>query len=251
MTAPDEQEIDIALRSPEEVGARIIVLAALCRRLFLEDPAAMEALEEDPETERWDLNAWLDERGLSAVVTPEERRLLERPVGQFAPEELARGPWLSEALMALAWAACLVDVLPPPVEPVDVAPVLAQIPAPWDELRPFIDRLRLRSEEEIAFERERAEVWAWRAGIETERRATRGRAARELQAVIEEVVHEAAVSGVLPPETLADFPVDHVPFNALPMEQVEQIALIASARLHALNWLCGFGETWETVPLEI
>lgn len=251
MTAPDEQEIDISLRSPEEVGARIVVLGALCRRLFLDDPAAVEALEEDPETERWDLNAWLDERGLSAVVTPEERRLLERPVGRLTPEERVKGPWLGEALMALAWAASLVDALPPPAEPADVAPLLALIPAPWDELRSFIDRLRLRSEEEIAFERERAEVWAWRAGIEMERRTAQGQAARELQAVIEEVVHEAVASGVLPPATPTDFPVDHFPFSALPTEQVEQVALIASARLHALNWLCGFGETWDSVPLEI
>lgn len=251
MTARDEQEIEISLRSPEEVGARIVVLAALCRRLFLEDPTAKEALEEDPETERWDLNAWLDERGLSAILTPEERRLLERPVGRLTPEELARGPWLSEALVALAWAVSLMDALPQPMGPADVATVLPRIPAPWDELRPFIGRLSLRSEAEIALERERAEIWAWRAGIEAERRAARGRAAHELQAVIEEVVQEAAASGLLPPAKLADFQVDSVPFSALPMEQVEQIALISSARLHALNWLCGFGETWDTVPLDI
>ncbi len=251
MTAPDEQEIEISLRSAEEVGARIVVLAALCRRLFLEDPQAVELLDEEPETERWDLKAWLDECGLSAIVTPEERRLLERPVGRLTPDELAQEPWLSEALTALAWAACLVDALPPPVEPADVAPVLARIPAPWDELRPFIGRLSLRSEAEIALERERAEIWAWRAGIEEERRSARGRAARDLQAVVEEVVKEAVASGLLPQAKLADFQVNGAPFSALSREQVEQIALIASARLHAFNWLCGFGETWDTVPLDI
>ncbi len=29
------------------------------------------------------------------------------------------------------------------------------------------------------------------------------------------------------------------------------LAAIAAHRLHALNWVCGFGETWDTVPDEI
>jgi hypothetical protein len=251
MTGAADQEIEISLRSAGEVGARLVVLATLCRRLFLEDPAAEDVLGEDREAERWDLAAWLKEYGLDAYLTSEERELLDRPAGSLSEEDLASETWLSEALVALAWSASLLDVLPPPVEPSDPGPVLARIPAPWDDVRPFLKSITLRSEEEIAMERERAEIWAWRAGIEAERRAAKGRAARELQETIAEVVREAAASGLLPSSGLADFPVDGLPLSALSEERWEQIAVIATARLHALNWLCGFGERWDDVPLDI
>lgn len=251
MTGAADHEIDITLRSAEEVGARLVVLAALCRRLFLEDPAAKDVLGEDPEAERWDLAAWLNEHGLDAHLTPQERDLLNRPAGSLSEEDLASETWLSEALVALAWSAALVDALPPPVEPSEPGPVLARTPAPWDDVRPFLKSITLRNEEEIARERERAEIWAWRAGIEAERRAAQGRAALELQETIAAVVREAVASEFLPSSGLADFPVDGMPFSAIPDERWEQIAVITTARLHALNWLCGFGERWDDVPLDI
>jgi len=251
MTGSVDQEIEINLRSAGEVGARLVVLDTLCRRLFLEDPAAKDVLGEEPEAERWDLAAWLNEHGLSAHLTPKEREMLDRPAGSLSEEDLASETWLGEALVVLAWSASLLDALPPPVEPSEPGPVLARIPAPWDDVRPFLKSITLRSEQEIAMERERAEIWAWRAGIEVERRAAKGRAARELQETIAEVVREAAASGLLPSSRLADFPVDGLPFSALPEERREQVAVIATARLHALNWLCGFGDRWDNVPLDI
>ncbi len=40
-----------------------------------------------------------------------------------------------------------------------------------------------------------------------------------------------------------------VPFYRLSEEQQDDVAWLAELRLRALNWACGFGESWETAPL--
>ena len=42
--------------------------------------------------------------------------------------------------------------------------------------------------------------------------------------------------------------VDSLP---LPDDAREPLAILATERLRALNWLCGFGSDWDHVPLDI
>ena len=249
MATTEPDEIDIQLRPPDEVGARIVVLATVYRRLFLEMPTSQSLLQEDPEAERFDLRAWLDQESLTRQATAEELRLIETPVGRLSPDGVAAALWAGEALAALAWAAGLAEIPSSPA-PANLAPVLDQIPAPWGAVAPFKDAIELRGEEEIARERERAELWLWRANIEQDRREAKGKARSELTGLIREVTREAAEAGLISQPENEDFSVDGVAVTALDRDRIEEIAAIAGARLHALNWLCGFGESWDAVPLE-
>jgi hypothetical protein len=246
-----ERAIEITLREPVDVGRRLVVLATLCRRAFLEALPNSFELDDDPEAEQFDLATWLTEHGLDGELTADERRLLVAPVGRLPGDETRAATWNAEALIALGWASGLLASLPDPIDLVDPAPVLQVVPAPWDDPRRWIAEAALRSEESIAFERERAEVWLWRAEIEEERRRLRGRARAELEADVGDVVGECVEAGLLPAGTRADFPVAGRPFFQIDPDQIDVIAGVAGVRLHALNWLCGFGSSWDDVPLDV
>jgi hypothetical protein len=245
-----DEEIDINLRPAAEVGRRLVVLATLCRRAFLESASDDLDPEDDPETERFDLETWLDDQGLGAEQTIWERQFLNTAVGALAEDEARAGTWNAEALVALGWAVGLIDQMPDPVGPTDPAPVLSATPAPWDDPRSWIASIELRPEETVALERERAEIWLWRAEIEDERRQLRGRALSTLESDLREVVRESAEAGLLTSPD-ADFPVSSRPFHTLDQETIDLVAGVAGVRLHALNWLCGFGTSWDDVPLDL
>jgi hypothetical protein len=107
-----------------------------------------------------------------------------------------------------------------------------------------------RPEESIAMERERAELWLWRAAIEDDWGVASPRERVELDAAIAETAREAAATGLLV-ATNGDFAVNGTTFRHLRSDQQELIGAVAEARLHALNWVCGFGESWDAVPLDI
>ncbi len=244
-------EIDINLRPPSETGRRLVVLATLCRRAYLESVSTASELDEDPETERFDLLTWLEEQGLGSDLTADERRLLDTPVGALSLDETRAATWNAEALVALGWAAGLLEAIPDPVAPADPNPILVATPAPWDEAVGWTASIRLRPEETVAFERERAEVWLWRAEIEAERRSLRGRALTSLEDDLRDVVRESVEAGLLPSADGRDFAVAGRPFRALDEDAIDVIATVANVRLHALNWLCGFGASWDDVPLDL
>jgi hypothetical protein len=239
-------ELDINLRLAPEVGARILILAALCQRAYLEtaDPA------DDPAGELFDLRGWLVQEELLSHATPEERWLLEAPLGQAGAEAEATMALAAEPLSALAWAAHLLDAMPPYAEFASPEAILARLPAPWDATASFIAELALRPEDVVATERERAELWAWRAGIADERRAAGRRERDEIDQEIAETIADVAAAGLLP-TTGRDLAVAGRPFPALPPDTQDTIGAIAAERLHALNWLCGFGAAWDDVPLDV
>lgn len=249
--ARNGEEIEINLRRPSEVARRVVVLATICRRAYLELPAGTDELDEDPEAEGFDLVAWLEEHDLERALTPDERRLLDAAVGTLAEDEARAATWNAEALLALGWAGGLLPTLSDPVQAGDPRAVLAAVPAPWDNPAAWIASFALREEEEVARERERAEIWLWRSEIEEERRQLGGRRLAELETDLRDVVRESVESGLIPDDWWGDFRVEGVPFAALDADRIELIAAVAGVRLHALNWLCGFGTSWNDVPLDV
>jgi hypothetical protein len=247
----DDDEIDISLRPAQVVGRRLVILATLCRRAFLESRQARGELDEDPEVERFDLWMWLQDHELEPDLTVDEVRMFETEVGMLSNDEASAATWNSEALVALAWATEMIETLSEPNLTLDPANVLAVIPAPWVDPNAWITSVIVRAENEIARERERAEVWLWRAETEEERRQLRGRARQALEADIADVVNESIAAGLLSNDARGDFRVADVPFHNLSSDQIDAISVIAAVRLHALNWLCGFGTNWDDVPLEI
>lgn len=246
----NDDEIDIHLRAPTDVAARILVLASVCRYVGLRASPTPSAATDDIAAARFDLRSWLTLEGLSGAVVPTEARLLERDASTLAPDELSAITWRAEALVALGWALALVPELPPPDQPTDPSSLLAGLPQPYDATDSFRRQTSLRPEPEIAHERERAEVWHWRSDLADLQASASAGERRELAALVRDVTREATASGLISGSRAEDFVVAGRPFLTLPAADRELIAIVAEQRLHALNWLCGFGQDWDSVPLD-
>ena len=248
----DDGDVDINLRPPAEVAARVIVLASVCRLAFSlarRDPH--QALSSDLAAEAYDLHAWLRLEGLDDAIVPSERRVLEPSAASLAAPDLQAATWRTEALAALGWALGLLPELPSVALPVDPAPLFAAIPDAYDATAAFRRRGALRDETRIAIERERAELWHWRADVELLQTDATGRERSDLAQLVRDVAIEAAAGGLLPQPVGDDFNVDGRAFRALTNDEREQIGAIAEQRHHAFNWLCGFGDDWDGVPLDL
>ena len=245
-----DDELDITLRAPAVVASRAVVLSVVCRRAHLE-LAPGDLGPDDPEGERFDLAAWIAEEGLDPVLTPAEQRLLKTRVGKLPRTDVLAASWQIEGLAVLAWALALLADPPAYDAPVEPAALLALIPAPWTSTRSLRTTANLRPESEIADERERAELWHWRAETAATPAGTSARDDRDLRALVREVAEEAHAAGLLAPPAGHDFPVAGRPYRDLSAEAREPLAIVAAERLRALNWLCGFGTDWEHVPLDI
>lgn len=251
----DDDSIDINLRSASEVGARMVVLAAIIRRAAIEMPLDEDEENEDeeldtPEGERFDLITALTSGPLAGASTAGERAFVTAPLGSIGERDALEASWQVEALAALAAASIPRHAMPEPWKQVDPGPLLAAIPEPWDDLNAFVASLALFDEESIAFERERAELWLWRTAIDDDVRMSSGRDRDELLTILRDAVQEAADAKLI--ETAGrDFRVGKARFAEVDPETKAVIAEIARQRLHALNWLCGFGQDWDTVPLDL
>jgi hypothetical protein len=150
--------------------------------------------------------------------------------------------WRGEALGTLLWALQLVE-LPGYDQPFDADEIAATDLAEAD----------LRDGEEIELERDSARLWHWRA------RTTRLQAAGALElperyATFDQLIAATAMrgyeQGVLPAPMRGDFRAYGKVYRHLSPEQHSEALSIAVERHHALNWVCGAGETWDDVPLD-
>lgn len=247
----DDRDIDINLRAPDIVAARVVVLASLCRYVALLAQTVPRPTADEIAAERFDLRSWLQLEHLSDELAPSERRFLDSNQASLAPSEISAMTWRAEALVALGWALSLLPDLAPPYEATDPSPLLDAMPRPFDTTGSFRETASLRNEAEIARERERAELWHWRSDVAALQAVAPANERRDLAALVHDVAREATESGLLNGFGGDDFPVGGRPFLALPAEDREPIAIIAEQRHHALNWLCGFGTSWDNVPLDL
>ncbi|MBA3450198.1 MAG: DUF4272 domain-containing protein, partial [Chloroflexia bacterium] len=163
----DEDAIDIELRAPSEVAGRCIVLAALLRRLSLESLDTNTHAEERS-TDAFDILLWLRSEGFGDTLTSSELDHLSRPVGDLREEENRAFVEPAEGLTTLGWALNLGDSLAFH-QTAEVATLISSIPSPWEDTSSWLRAAQLRTEDEIARERERTEVTFWRIRIEPER----------------------------------------------------------------------------------
>jgi hypothetical protein len=243
-----DDELDIELRSPAEVAVRCIALASLIRRLSIESLAA-ERMDDGLAGDAFDLRAWLQSERLWETLTIFEVSALDRPLGDLTDDELATMAWQAEGLASLGWALGLSE-LAPLGELSHVEAVLTLVPSPWDATGKWRDEASLRPEPEIAHERDRAELFEWRIGVEGPRRASTGSERAEYVAAIAEVASEAEASG-LADVLQGDVMIAGVPPSSLDANALERLAILAEERLRAMNWLCGFGDSWDRVPLDV
>jgi hypothetical protein len=150
--------------------------------------------------------------------------------------------WRGEALGTLLWSLQLAE-LPPYDQPFD-ARQAAVVP---------LDDAKLRESEEIELERESARLWHWRART-TGVQAGGGVALPDRYASFDQLIAATAMrgyeQGLLPAPMRGDFRAYGKVFRHLTPAQLAEAHSIAVERHHALNWLCGEGDSWDDVPLD-
>jgi hypothetical protein len=150
--------------------------------------------------------------------------------------------WRGEALGTLLWALQLLE-LPAYDRPFDDEEVAAV----------QLDDADLRDSEEIGLERDSARLWHWRART-TSLQAAGALELPERYATFDQLIAATAMrgyeQGVLPAPMRGDFGAYGKVYRHLAPEQHAEAHSIALERHHALNWLCGEGETWDDVPLD-
>lgn len=237
----DDDAIEINLRDPAEVAARLLALVAIARRGFLEQRPDL-VVDDGADAERFDLRSWLAEEKLLGSLWPEELEVLDTPIGELTSEDIAWATWCVEGAVALAWALQLVPTIPPYDQATDATTVLDAIPAPWSRTTEFRTAAKLRDEEPIARERELAELWYDRADTywwlfevadDTEGVLT------DLRESILETAAEAFAAGLIARPMAGDFPTRLGAYRDLLPDTVETYEAIAFHRAVALNWLCG------------
>jgi hypothetical protein len=244
----DEDEIDVELRTREEVRARVVILASILRRVMLED--VTPDADYDPLADAFDEREWLFDQGLASQLTASEAAFLDSPLGSIASEAIQEISWQGEALAALAWAAGVRDM--PPIDAIsDLGPILDLIPGPWDTIKAWAIDSAIVSEFEAVRERERAEIWHWRATTELLRRDALPAERSDYEAAIAEVAAEAHAAGLVPALHERDFPLRGRSIKEISDTQLDELIDLTGQRLRALNWLCGFGTSWDDVPLDV
>jgi hypothetical protein len=244
----DEEEIDVELRTLQEVRGRILIISSILRRLALENIS--QDREDDPLADAFDEREWLREQGLASHLTAREAAFLESPLGSIAPEAIPELSWHGEALAALAWAVGIRDM--PPIDTTsDLDPIMDIVPRPWDETAAWRSDTTIVSESAAMQERERAEIWRWRATTEVLRREASRAERSDYEAAIAEVAAEARVAGLVSALHDHDFPVQGRSIKEISDTEVDELVAIADQRLRALNWLCGFGTSWDDIPLDV
>lgn len=240
-----EDELEINLRPAPEIARRLLILAALTEHLSIADGDLPSPDERAVST--FDIREWLRTEGIWPDLTQDEVMLLadgtrpdEEP-DQFSVQETL------EALGALAWSLHLVPDLQAD-SPASVDTLIPSLPHPWDSTGPWMRDLEVRSLDEIAIAREAAELWTWRFLAEDDLREAFITEQEALREVIREAEREGRAAGILP---RGGFRVQGRDISTLNITERNTLLATFLARLQALNWVCGYGDRWDSVPLDI
>ncbi len=150
--------------------------------------------------------------------------------------------WRGESLGTLLWVLQLAE-LPPYDRPFDPNEVVAT----------SLEGASLRDPPALKLERESARLWHWRART-TELQASGNLELPGRYATFDQLIAATAMrghdQGVLPPPLRGDFRAYGKIYRHLSPDQHAEAHSIAAERHHALNWVCGYGDSWDTVPLD-
>jgi hypothetical protein len=155
---------------------------------------------------------------------------------------LAESVWAGEGLGMLLWALELAQ-LPPYDRPFDAEKLVAT----------ELDEAILRPAEEIERARETARLWHWRARtavLEAEGDVDLPQEWQSFDQLVGATAMRAFEQGLLPRPLRGDFPAFGAVYRELSEEQQDEAHQIAWQRHRALNWLCGLGKTWDSVPTD-
>jgi hypothetical protein len=240
----DQDYINIEPWPVSELAGHLISQVTLGRRALIEMDLDGDAFER--ETDRFELESWA-RLELTAWLTPQELDWLEADVGGLGEQPLATCEQALLIASTIGWALRLTGAnsIPALTDGADELAVLAWAPTPWTQVRTVLKSLRVRSEEELATQRERWEVLQWRTTLFTDP------AMEEDDAIAwTEAIPEIEESGLWPIVD-SDISLDGVAVRALSVEVLEDLRNEAETRLRTLNWVCGYGDRPASAPLEL
>ena len=195
-----------------------------------------------------ELDRWLAEERLGASLTPEESRLLARPLGEWNESEIKSSLLRQDGLIALAWALHWVDSMPPYDSPVSPKEVLFYAEAAR-QAQERINPAELRPAREVVDEYIVALLWQLRLGLFVYGGVVGQEQVQsmELRKAYEEVLQVARRRGVLNDRTLnAQF--FGPSFDAISVGDAPAVVARAGVRVHAFQWLFGEVENWDSGP---
>jgi hypothetical protein len=237
----DNGYIDIQPWPVPELVGNLVARTAIARRGVIEADSASDLFAR--ETDRFELDAWA-RMELTPWLLTGDSEILESPVGNLEPGQLAVCHDAMFQASSVAWALHLVPAVELPIfsdgEPERLA--LEWAPGPWTPVRNVVKGARLRADEALARERERWELLYWRLVLPEPLDS-------DARIALADAVAEASEINLMPIHG-SDFATDDgVRFCDLPAESRDAFAHEAEIRLRSLNWVCGIGERIDSAPL--
>ncbi len=213
-------------------------------------PTASEPMMTVHEELATQLNMWIADEGLIASQSTNEKPLVSKALGSWNRQELIDSAWRANSLGAILWALSFFETMPSwdkqftPQETIKPLNLFASITA-------FLEKARLRPAAEIEKMRDLAGLWYWRSRQEKESYAESAQASesRNRAETIAAAAQKAFSAGDIPEPINGDFPVFGRAYAEITADEYREANSIAVERLYALNWICGYSEDWDAVPL--
>lgn len=235
-----------SLKTTRETAYRALSLGALVFRATLDQAETYFPNRNEHERAIVNLTWWLVKQDILHHQTEWEKKCFRKALGLWSTDLISESVWRVEALTALLWALGFTGEIPPYDTLVLVEDVLVGLPF-FQPIDDFLAAAALPDPGEIRRQRDIAELWLWRAGLELLWRE--GLREKDGQAISEQIRQGArllADEGLADP-VAGDFPVRGEPYRKLSDSDVETLANLALERHHALNWVLT-DEAWETTP---
>ena len=232
----DDEFLDIQIQETDDIGARMVLLSAI---------GFWPQFENYRDRQIW--LTWLERLQLLDIATDAELALLRRRCGP-TDEDADISSRAFDALWALAWSVRLHDESGISLGTEALGELIDGLPTPTEPIEPFLDEIAVRTEDEIALERERAEVRNWRMAAEVALRTQSGMEATETRQAIAEVVLECSTSLAFGDVDGIDFLLGDAHVGDLADEVLEAAMIASEETLRALNWVCGLND-WESIQL--
>lgn len=238
-----------------EIAIRAYCLSALLVRNEYE--MSMQNIESDPIFSTKDteilqsLNKWCTSEEIESSFSTSEHKLYKKKVGTWSRQEIINISWRNQSLGVLLWALSLYDEMVAYDDGFRLNENLFNRLGVLIPMKEFSKRIKLRSIEEIRFQRDVAEHWHWRC--RTHEIIKSGRTSPE-NTSWNEIITRSADTGYSdktnPKPINGDFPVNGIAFKDLSEGNFAVIRSSIMERHYALNWLCGYSKNWDEVSTD-
>lgn len=254
LDADERPAVDLV--SAESAARRALCLGTIMARAAIFEEGIKASQKASPEMQKtmhealWTdfgkINERLREEGLWSSLSPNERTLMSKPLGGWTDQELLDAEWRAEALCAIEWALGIVKKMPAYDSQLKPTELTRNLSLDGDTAA-FVRKSHLRSPEEISDARDMAELWLWRARTtQLQKRGDKPPANLTYEKIIAIAAEGSAKEGYFKPID-GDFPAFGQAYSKLTDDEWSMMCSIATERLYALNWLCGYDRDWDKI----